>query len=268
MRNAMVANSTFPNRFSHDLMAGKVEQVFCGPLFRLQNLTTTCDTTLRVESWEDTEMVILQAKKTCQRDHTVCVDIDTEFPADDSYFDTQLLRANMCVSQIFTPSAGALNVVMHIRRGDVTGVDKYRARWAYNRAYLDLISMLRTELNRHVLNFTIITEGGSNISAIQDADGSWSPFTDSSHLGGIHLGPTDPIDSFLTMCDADILITGLSSFSYLAGVLCQPPLTLGMPLWQRFDLIQDSVVLEVERDAYGSVTGVLGVPGDIAAKFI
>lgn len=89
MKNAMVANSTFPNRFSHDLMSSKVEQIFCGPLFRAQNpVTTTCDTTLRVESWEDTEMVILQAKKTCQRNHTVCVDIDTEFPADDGYFDT------------------------------------------------------------------------------------------------------------------------------------------------------------------------------------
>lgn len=54
--------------------------------------------------------------------------------------------------------------------------------------------MLRTELNRHVLNFTIITEGGSNLSAIQDADGLWSPFTNSPHLGGIHLPKADRRD--------------------------------------------------------------------------
>lgn len=263
--NAMLPNISFPSRLLHSVDQKKVEKIFCGPLFRPRNFAGVCRSNMKLDSWERRDTTLKRATDSCRRDHIVCVDVDTEFPTDGKHFDTQLYRSNMCIYPMFAPSEKTLNVVMHIRRGDTTGVSKYRTRWAYNRSYMDLISILKRKFVEYSLNFTIITEGSENVSLIQDADGTWSSFA------GLHsqlrIGPKDPIDSFLTMCDADILVTGLSGFSYLAALLCQPKLTLGMPFWHRFDNIQGSVILEVAKDAHGSVTEVLGIPEDIATKF-
>lgn len=264
--NAMLPNISFPSRLLHDVDQKKVEKIFCGPLFRPINFAGVCSANMRVDSWERRNTTLKLAMDSCRRDHIVCVDLDTNFPTDGEYFDIQLYRSNMCIYPMFAPSKNTLNVVMHIRRGDTTAVSKYKTRWAYNRSYMDLITILKREFEEYNLNFTIITEGSESVSSIQDADGTRSSF---SHLHSqVHLGPKNPIDSLLTMCDADILATGLSGFSYLAALLCQPKLTLGMPFWHRFDNIQGSVILEVAKDAHGSITEVLGIPGDIVTRFV
>jgi hypothetical protein len=49
---------------------------------------------------------------------------------------------------------------------------------------------------------------------------------------------SDLLQSFAAMCESDVLITGTSGFSFVAAALCEPRMTIAVPLYNRFDNIR------------------------------
>jgi hypothetical protein len=62
-------------------------------------------------------------------------------------------------------------------------------------------------------------------------------------------GSWDSLEAFDEMCFSDILITGTSGFSYMAGILCKTPIILGIPFWHTYDYVQNAITLDVSRKA-------------------
>jgi uncharacterized protein YydD (DUF2326 family) len=46
------------------------------------------------------------------------------------------------------------------------------------------------------------------------------------------------LQSFTTMCESDVIITGTSGFSYLAAALCEPKMTVAIPLISSFETVR------------------------------
>jgi hypothetical protein len=46
------------------------------------------------------------------------------------------------------------------------------------------------------------------------------------------------LQSFAAMCESDVLITGTSGFSFVAAALCEPRMTIAVPLYNNFDSIR------------------------------
>ena len=112
---------------------------------------------------------------------------------------------------------GKLNIIIHIRRGDVS-IDKNYNRFTHNQDINSKIIELKYILDDLELryNFHLISQG-----SIKD-------FKNISNIDYYHLG-LDPIADFDKMVNADILLTSKSSFSYLSAVFCS-----GLVIYEEF----------------------------------
>ena len=81
-------------------------------------------------------------------------------------------------------------------------------------------------------------------------------------------GNADPVQSFDDMCYSDILITGGSSFSFLAEYLCNKPVVLSMPSFMQTDYITNSILLDVGRSEYKIDSPRADRPGSFVASLI
>ena len=81
-------------------------------------------------------------------------------------------------------------------------------------------------------------------------------------------GDADPMQSFDDMCYSDILITGGSSFSFLAEYLCNKPVVLSMPSFMQTDYITNSILLDVGRGEYEINSPRADRPGSFVASLI
>ena len=113
-----------------------------------------------------------------------------------------------------------INIAVHIRRGDITGMQD---RWLDNKYYLQLISQIRAILcNKNYMFYIFTQEKGEGISDFINL-----PYTT------IMEGNTDTSD-FLHLCLADILITSRSSFSYKPALISKGVKIVPCDFWHEY----------------------------------
>ncbi len=117
-----------------------------------------------------------------------------------------------------------MNVAIHIRRGDVSATSRAKARWVSTNVYVTIINQIKELHGNHVL-FHVYSDAVVNqlqeIAQIPDVV--------------MHLRE-DIFSTFHHMVIADILVTGQSSLSSLAGHLCDNIKLVRpwAPFWERF----------------------------------
>ena len=57
------------------------------------------------------------------------------------------------------------------------------------------------------------------------------------------------LQSFASMCQGDILITGRSGFSYAASFLCSRGIIMALPFWQSYDNVENVIIPDVPFDS-------------------
>ncbi len=132
-----------------------------------------------------------------------------------------------------------INVVIHIRRADVTEHGRYKVRWVGNDVYQHIIDQIKEFFVNEPLQFHIFSDAKS-------------PDEFSSIIGNgnikFSLWGSDSLISFHHMAMADILVTGQSSFSSLAGHMSTKIKLVRpwSPFWDNFPKQQSFI--EVEQD--------------------
>jgi hypothetical protein len=133
-----------------------------------------------------------------------------------------------------------LNVVIHIRRGDVTKNGRYKVRWVSNDFYKTVMNQIRQTIKNCKIKFLIF----SDATKISEFD----------HLladdVSVKLWGTNTLNVFRHMTMADILVTGQSSFSCLAGLLNKGTKIVKPwgPLWSNFP--KQSNFIEVSQEGF------------------
>lgn len=161
---------------------------------------------------------------------------------------------------------GAVNIAVHIRRGDLVryledkklpkGQAELRltAVSAYTSVLKQFIPKLM-ELGKHKFVIHLFCEGMEPPASIPDVNGKvvnlGAEFPPPlKKVISFVPGDSDAIQAFDDMCHSDILITGTSGFSHLASILCSTPVILRMPMWHSYEYIPNAITLEVERKFY------------------
>ena len=108
-------------------------------------------------------------------------------------------------------SPDCLNVAIHIRRGDVTPQSKYARRYVANDVYARMMrQMLAAAADRRVC-FHVFSEG--------DPAAPERGFEDLAGIPGVRLHLNEDVFStFQHLVQSDVLVLGISSFSFVAGL--------------------------------------------------
>lgn len=119
-------------------------------------------------------------------------------------------------------AANATTVAIHVRRGDVTWLDRYGKpshRWVETTSVVDVLDGLKTILQvpelspRHGVRVSLYSEAGwlaNDTAAVRRVAPHASVHTDSS--------PAATVAAMIAMASADILLLGSSGFSTFAGL--------------------------------------------------
>lgn len=130
-------------------------------------------------------------------------------------------------------------VAIHIRRGDVTQNGRYKVRWVSLSVYLNIMAQILRVVDKNV-EFHIFSDS-KDIFDFQEV-----PLMDYPVI--FHLWGSNIFETFVDLVKADILVTGQSMFSVLAGhlssgvVLARP----WSPHWSNFP--KDNQFIEVEQN--------------------
>mmetsp|Transcript_15038 Transcript_15038/g.32822 ORF Transcript_15038/g.32822 Transcript_15038/m.32822 type:complete len:435 (-) Transcript_15038:140-1444(-) len=160
-----------------------------------------------------------------------------------------------------------INVAVHIRRGDLwhfLKLPRYRheASWRFIEvsAYTSVLNQLFLYLakyGRMDIHVQIYCEGMNPPAEVQSVTGKMIDlregivFDASVQTVTFLPGESDPIQAFDDMCHSNILITGGSSYSYLASFLCNTPVVLAMPGGPAsYAIIPNAITLDVGRSEY------------------
>ncbi len=109
---------------------------------------------------------------------------------------------------------GEISVAVHIRRGDVSvgvanGQENMKKRWLSEEYYITVMEKIKEILAGRKMRFYIFSEGvKEDFPLINKMDADICFCLD---MGAV--------DSFIHMCRADLLVVGLSSFSYDPGLI-------------------------------------------------
>lgn len=167
-------------------------------------------------------------------------------------------------------------VVMHLRRGDILGEGNNRPlveRIVSFTVYIsilnaivearkeaissihatDLVSRKRQWIASRPLTVFALCEGVSNNHTILEISipthSAYEVDTRQFNIPGISTFEVIPekniLEAFTAMCDADVLITSPSAFSFLPAALCNPKLTIALPLFYGFSYENLNNVLSV-----------------------
>jgi len=138
-----------------------------------------------------------------------------------------------------TYTSNKLKICIHIRRGDVLFMET-ELRYLPNSYYISVMDQLVYILSHTNISyeFHIYTESFTkNINITSDFRSDFNKnldvivepenFDDFKKFNNIvwHIN-TDPVDSFIDLCNSDILVTSVSAFSYLAGIVNKKSLVI------------------------------------------
>ena len=130
-------------------------------------------------------------------------------------------------SWLETKINSTLKVCIHIRRGDILLIEK-DIRYMNNSYYINIMRQLQQKINIP-FEFHVYTENVTKpttftseyrydlvgVNSMLEPD-SYNEFNEFNVIWHIN---TDPVDSFVDLCNADILIISISAYSYLAALL-------------------------------------------------
>lgn len=159
-----------------------------------------------------------------------------------------------------TSQSTAVRVAVHIRRGDIRGMNENgaTARLVHENMYVEVLNQLLKKLRQLGKNNIIIRlycEGMEAPSSIPRAS-DWAFFNMSNELKfdpsqnvKFDAGSKSVLQAFDEMCFSDVLVTGPSGFSYLVSYLCSAPIVLGVPFWHSYVYIPNSLLLKINRSS-------------------
>lgn len=128
-----------------------------------------------------------------------------------------ILKSYLNIKKTNFENIPSLNIVIHVRRGDVSIKENYN-RFTHN-----------SEINLKIITLKNLLKNSTYIYKIHlISQGKIEDFLDITNVDCYHLG-CDPIEDFDKMKNADILFTSKSSFSYLAAIFCS-----GVVIYEQF----------------------------------
>lgn len=155
------------------------------------------------------------------------------------YLRSNLLRAKYKKKcQIYPLSSyfdkNKINVAIHIRRGDVNESGDFKVRWVSINVYINVIKQIQKIYGDKVIFHIYSDEDTSEFSVLTQF-----------HNMILHLDE-NVFDTFHHMVMADILMPGQSSFSVLAGHLCEniKLARAWSPYWSHFPDNQKFITVE------------------------
>lgn len=153
-----------------------------------------------------------------------------------------------------------INIVVHIRRGDIDSNPRWLTRFVPTEVYRRVVDSILPEIrlqfasSEFLIEIFVLCEGAEKgiaengnfltVRAIsarcqEDARCAVSIFDENSLI------------SLSLMCQADILITSRSGFSHLASSLCARGITVALPFWHSYQTSQNVVVADVPYPDFG-----------------
>ena len=137
-------------------------------------------------------------------------------------------------------------IAVHMRRGDVTGKLYHAGRWVSNKAYVEVISQVIRTVQCEIhcrIEVLLYAEGAATPHSVPDVDGRFTDFQAVLQPVSVSIGASDTLDAMSDMCDADVLITGMSGFSHLVNVLCVVPVVVAFPMWVPYWFVPNVVTV-------------------------
>jgi hypothetical protein len=134
----------------------------------------------------------------------------------------ELLRDDLRAQYEATPKPAVcfapecLNVAVHIRRGDVTPASRYACRFVPNHVYVRVMQQIVAATPGWRVQFHVYSEG--------DVDNPRAGFEELTTVPNVvlHLNE-DVFSTFHHLVRSDVLVLGVSSFSFVAGLYHRGP---------------------------------------------
>jgi len=111
-----------------------------------------------------------------------------------------------------TKKDNKIHVAIHIRRGDVTENGRYKVRWVPTDVYMNIMNQIAFLYGSENVHFHIFSDETNGLKFMM--------MTLMGCKVDMQLWGSNVFESFVQMVNADILVTGQSMFSVLAGHLC------------------------------------------------
>lgn len=165
----------------------------------------------------------------------------------------------------------AVNIAVHIRRGDVfsyllamSNNTENMAKQASSRlvpvsAYKSVLRQVISKLTKSSktrVHVHIFCEGMKVPFLVEDVNGTYIDirrdiiFDSSIQNVTFFHGTMDTLGAFDAMCFSDILVTGTSGFSYTVSILCKTPVILAVPFWHSYEYVPNAILLDVTMENY------------------
>lgn len=139
--------------------------------------------------------------------------------------------------------AGDINVAVHVRRGDIAKadnapLDSLTERWLDNAYYIKALE----ELKR------VFPLQGRTMKIFVFSQGNETAFSEFQTFSNVKLMlDTDPISTFIHLTRADILLTSLSSFSFIAGLYSKGLKVCPAGFWHSYPDSPDWKVMDSDK---------------------
>lgn len=185
----------------------------------------------------------------------------------------------------------SITIVAHVRRGDILSsarVDREHRLMSFN-SYKKIIRELlqvhkATAGHNRSIRIYLLCEGAVDTFHIAEYDQSITErgfppnakrkiyqldiraalrdvCTESINCTATVLHDAPFLSSFTTLCEADVLVTSTSGFSWPPAALCQPPLTIGVPFSLSWQGVARVVPIQLQGGALWREDAVLSLPG-------
>ncbi len=188
----------------------------------------TPDHTCECEEPTWSELLAIRKTAKAKREYTL-VRIHRPYAVTDTW--PAIYKAAKAVSPFPapTPSGGPFRVAMHIRRGELVHIKREQHRMLLIDYYRQLAGQIHQALDALGMKYhmDIYTE-----AAHEDPDPNrFDVFADMlSTTVHVNLDPVSPLEAMAT---SGLLVTGHSSYSYLAGMLNRTGTVICHPFWHR-----------------------------------
>jgi len=198
-----------------------------------------------------------------------------------------------------TPINRAINVVVHIRRGDILAskrVDREHRLTSWH-SYSVILRQILAALQKSgttKVNIFILCEGAKDDAHIIEYDQSITahgfppgaarklyPLDVRASLADVCVpsqptptptpglpcsvlvlhNTTSELTSFLALCEAHILVSSTSGFSLPPSAICQPPLTIALPFSLSWEGVANTIPVRLVKGALWKEDAVIELPG-------
>ena len=254
IKNNLTLRTHFPDIRSHGLNSTAAIKYFFGDYF-FPRISTPTVLNINVHDHIDLDRAIRRYRGVCN------ISTSAIFQLDVAPQPTRAEGANICgYRKAFSANAQqrgprlkkmSFVIAVHMRRGDVAGKIYHAGRWVSNKAYMEVISQVIRTIQCEIhcrIEILLYAEGAVTPYNVPDIDGRFTDFQAVMQPVNVTIGASDTLDAVSVMCDADVLITGMSGFSHLVNVLCVVPVVVAFPMWVPYWFVPNVVtVVPIKR---------------------